>query len=173
MLPSEIGPSGDSTAAAEASRRPPNSLQWVNGSKRARRRRGVETGVTILGAGPSNHIGPTDERRDIDEVQDPKGAEDKGVSDLCARPSSSLGPIAALTTDSEAMGPGLSHDVALSKLFERSARNAVNRDEWLPTSSTVLTGMLNLPPLLSQRNPRLRLLFNHCMSDIFPDYLDT
>lgn len=171
VSPSEIGPGPleDSNAAAATSTRRRSSLKWVDVSSRVKKGRGVEIQETSLDPGQSSSstsTGPARGDGDIDEVGDQTGTDNDETHSLDVWTSSFLTPVSALQPGIQEVGPTMPDEVDIPTSLDESDVIEVTRDDWLKDSmiTTASPSMLNLPPLLSNTDPQIRLLFNHCMA---------
>lgn len=162
---SETGPSEGSGAATTQSTRRRNSLKWVNGSKRARKRPGGEAEASDLIPGkPSDPEGAAGSRGGIDEVHDQQRVNNERTNCRDDQASSSLRPVVAVQTEYEEQNVRAPQETEPSVSHEGNAVIEVTRDDWLPAAPALSTPILKLLPFLSNRDPRMRLLFDHCMS---------
>ncbi|KAJ4387486.1 hypothetical protein N0V93_008078 [Gnomoniopsis smithogilvyi] len=171
---SEIGPSEGSSAAAAPSGGHQNILKWVDNSKRVKKRRGFDVGGTSLNTGQST--APTDSARgqsdfETTPAQGQKDADGNRSSAVAVQTSSlvvTVVPADVLQTHHEQRSLTVSHEVESSSSPDREAVVEITRKDWPPPTTAFPTGMLNLRPLLSNRDPQIRLLFDHFSAYVSP-----
>lgn len=161
VSPSEIGPSEGSGASFAQSTKRRNSLKWINGSKRTRKRPDIESGASDLiprkSAVPEGAVG---NHGDVDKVLGQRRVNNEETHGRDGQTTSSL------QTEHEEQIRHLPHDEPAT-YHGGSAVIEVTRDNWLPTGPAPPLTMFNLLPFLTNRDPRMRLLFDHCMSGDF------
>lgn len=165
VSPSELGSSEGSSAATTISTGHQSSLKWVNGSKRARKRRDVEVGVALMSNEQSLAATGTPRGQvNTDILQAQEDVDNQGIDGVNAQTSSSVGPVSVLQKERQEFDLILANKIDSSVPPDTGALIETMREGWLPATSAFSAGLLNLPPLLSNRDPKIRLLFDHCMS---------
>lgn len=139
-------------------------MKWVNGSKRARKRPGAEAEASDLIHGKTSVLeGVAGSQGDIDEVYDQQRVNSEETNGQDDQSSSPLRPVVAVQNEYEE--PTFHCPQAESSAsHDGNAVIEVTRDDWLPAAPALSTPILNVLPFLSNRDPRMRLLFDHCMS---------